>query len=220
MKGSSNAAASDVPWLLRRRETSKVRTRCFDSAEGVLLIKQYSYQMNIVAAILTFAIAGPMLARQTTQSSAPSIPPAPSQSTSQAPTAPTSGAQTPEGPPQTVRRTVTVTFNYDFSKYPPCSATVTKKCIQQFNVWEVSADKPIFLFTIPVPPNATGLVKDITGTSPKKRVFYTGPHRFGVSAKMARPDGESNPYLCMVFAQVLPDNSAIPTQAPGSSPQK
>jgi hypothetical protein len=220
-KRSSNTAASDVPWLLMRRETSKARTSCFDLAEGVLSIKRYWCQLNIVAAIVAFAIAAPMLTGQTTQSSAHSIPPAPSQSTTQAPPASTSSAQTPEGPPQAVRRTVTVTFNYDFSQYPPCAAKVTKKCIEQFNVWEVSAEKPIFLFTIPVPSGATGVVKDITGTSPTKRVFYTGPHRFGVSAKMPPPDGESNPYQCMVFAQVLPDNAAVPTQAPSSSsPQK
>jgi hypothetical protein len=161
-----------------------------------------------VVAILAFGIAAPMLARPSTQSSTPSIPPAPKQSAVQAPTQPAATAQTPEEPPQAVRRAVTVTFEYDFSKYPPCSAKVTKKCIQQFNVWEVSALKPIFLFTIPVPPNATGMVNEITGSSPTKRVFFTGPHRFGVSAKMPAPDGESDPYQCMVFAQVLPDNPA------------
>jgi hypothetical protein len=207
--------------VIEAARCDRTQIGCLDPAESVLWIKRSSYPVNIVAAILAFAIAAPILADQTKQSSTPSIPPAPSQSTAQAPTAPTSSAQTPEGPPQAVRRTVTVAFNYDFSKYPPCSATVTKKCIQQFNVWEVSADKPIFLFTIPVPVNATGLVKDISGTSPKKRVFYTGPHRFGVSAKMAPPDGESNPYQCMVFAQVLPDTPAVPAQAPSSSsPQK
>ena len=127
-----------------------------------------------------------MLGRARAQSSSPSVPPAPKQSTVQAPAQPASGVQTPEGPPQAVRRTVTVTFDYDFSTYPPCSAKAKKKCIQQFNVYEVSAPKPIFLFTIPVPANAKGMVSGISGSSPNKRVFFTGPHRFGVSAKMAR----------------------------------
>ena len=162
-----------------------------------------------------------MFGRARAQSSSPSVPPAPKQSTVQAPAQPAPEVQTPEGPPQAVRRTVTVVFDYDFSTYPPCSAKTNKKCIQQFNVYEVSAPKPIFLFTIPVPANAKGMVSGISGSSPTKRVFFTGPHRFGVSAKMASPDGESNPYQCMVFAQVLPDDAAAPAQAPGSSsPQK
>ena len=189
-------------------------------------IKRSAHRANIVGAILAFAVAvaGPMLARPRTQSStpsSPSIPPAPKQSADQRATQAAPAGQTTGGPPQAVRRTVVVTFDYDFSKYPPCSAKVTKKCIQQFNVWEVSADKPIFLYTIPVPPNATGLVTGITGASPNKRVFFTGPHRFGVSAKMPAPDGESNPYQCMVFAQVLPDNPTAPAEAPSnSSPHK
>jgi hypothetical protein len=186
-------------------------------------IKRSAHRANIVGAILALgvAVAAPMLAHSRTQSStpsSPSIPPAPKQSAGQSPTQAAPAAQTAEGPPQAVRRTVVVTFNYDFSKYPPCSGTVTKKCIQQFNVWEVSATKPIFLYTIPVPPNATGVVTGITGSSPNKRVFFTGPHRFGVSAKMPAPDGESNPYQCMVFAQVLPDNPAAPAEAPRNSP--
>jgi hypothetical protein len=47
--------------------------------------------------------------------------------------------------------------------------------------------------------------------------FFTGPHRFGVSAKMPAGDGASNPYQCRVFAQVLPDIPAAPSQAPGNS---
>jgi hypothetical protein len=55
-----------------------------------------------------------------------------------------------------VMRTVTVTFDYDFSRFPACSTKITQKCVQQFNVYEVSAKPPIFLFTVPVPPNAKG----------------------------------------------------------------
>jgi len=189
----------------------------------VLSIKQSGLGKKIFAAF--FAVGATIIvlmpAHSAAQSSGKLTPPAPSQSTVQVPTQPASAAQTPEAPPQVVQRTVTVTFDYDFSVFPPCSAKVTKKCIQQFNVWEVSAPKPIFLFSIPVSPDAKGLVKGITGTATKKRALFTGPHRFGVSAKMPPPGGESNPYQCMVFAQVLPDNPAAPTQAPSSSsPQK
>jgi len=189
----------------------------------VLSTKRSGYGKKIFAAF--FAIGGTIIALMpghlTAQTSDKLTPPAPSQSTAQAPTQPVSATQTPEAPPQVVQRTVSVTFDYDFSTFPPCSIKVTKKCVQQFNVWEVSAPTPIFLFSIPVPADAKGLVKGITGSATKKRALFTGPHRFGVSAKMAPPGGESNPYQCMVFAQVLPDNPAAATQAPGSSsPQK
>jgi hypothetical protein len=192
----------------------------------VLLIKLTGQGGKIFAAV--FAISGAFAAlmptRVAAQSSRLSTPPTPSLSAVQVPTQATSASQTAEQPPQVVQRTVTVTFDYDFSKYPPCSAKVTKKCIHQFNVWEVSDPaKQLFLFTVPVPPDAKGMVKGISWTAPKKRAFFTGPHRFGVSAKTPEPGprGESNPRLCMAFGQVLPDNPASPASAPNnSSPHK
>jgi hypothetical protein len=191
----------------------------FDPMEDVFSIKRSWHCANIVAAILTFTItfAGSALVCARAQSSGTSTPPAPYQAKLQAPTQSASTVRTLDQPLQVVKRTVTVTFDYDFSKNPPCSAKVTKKCIQQFDVWEVSADKPIFLFTISPPLNAAGIVTGITGSALKKRAFFTGPHRIGVSAKMHAPDSESNPNQCMVFVQVLPDNPAAPSQAPDNS---
>jgi hypothetical protein len=187
--------------------------------EDVFSTKRSSRRANMVAAILAFAItsAGPVLVCARAQSFGTSKPPAPYQAKLQAPPQSASTVRTLDQPSQVVKRTVTVTFDYDFSKYPPCSAKVTKKCIQQFDVWEVSADTPIFLFTIPAPLTGAGIVTGITGSAPQKRAFFTGPHRFGVSAKMHAPDGASNPNQCMVFAQVLPDNSAAPSQVPDNS---
>lgn len=187
--------------------------------EVVLSIKRSSHRVKIVAAILTFTIAFAVsiLVCAGAQSPGTSTPPAPYRVQLQAPRKSAPTAQTPDQPSQVVQRTVTVTFDYDFSKYPPCSTKVIKKCIQQFDVWEVSADKPIFLFTITAPPNRKGIVTGITGSTPKRRAFFTGPHRFGVSAKMPAPDGASNPKQCMVFVQVLPDNPAAPSQAPDNS---
>ncbi len=174
------------------------------------------------ALMLIIAIVALTVTSSWAQSGDDSKPPAPTQSSKAAPPPPPATQASPE-PAQSVMRTVTVSFNYDFSKFPPCSATVTKKCIVQFNVYEVSANKPVFLFSIPVPPNAKGPVNEITGSAPKKHAFFTGPHRFGVSAKMPGASAESDPYLCMTFAQVLPDNptSTAPSNAPSnSSPQK
>jgi hypothetical protein len=218
-------AASDVTVVLEAGvECSNVRRSFLDLAEGVLSIKRNRHRVNVASAILKFTVAvtaaALMLADVSAQSSGQSTPPAPTQSAVQAPVQQSSGAQTPEQPPQVVKRNVTVTFDYDFSKFPPCSAKVTKKCIQQFDVWEVSDPaKQVFLFTVPVPPGAKGLVKGITGTSPNKQAYFTGPHRFGVSAKTPAPGGESNPRLCMTFAQVLPDKPASPA-SDSSSPQK
>jgi hypothetical protein len=129
------------------------------------------------------------------------------------------GESKPAAPTQSaVMRSVTVKFDYDFTKFPPCSEKITKKCVKQFNVYEVSGDKPIFLFSIPVPPNAKGKMTGINGSAPQKHPFFTGPHRFGVSAKGPDPNYESNPYDCVTFAQVLPDNQTPPT--PGNSPPK
>jgi hypothetical protein len=211
--------------LRRATESLNARISYLDPAESVLSIKLTGQGKKILA---VFAISGAFAAvmprHVTAQSSRLSTTPAPSQSGVQVPTQAASAPQTAEQQPQVVQRTVTVTFDYDFTKYPPCSAKVAKKCIQQFNVWEVSDPaKQLFLFTIPVPPDAQGMVKGITGTAPKKRAFFAGPHRFGVSAKTPEPEprGESDPRLCMAFAQVLPDNPASPASAPNnSSPHK
>lgn len=189
--------------------------------ESVLSIKLTGQGKRIFAAVIAIsgAIAGLTPARVAAQSSR-STPPAPSRSAVQVPTQAASASQAAEQPAQVVQRTVTVTFDYDFSKYPPCSSKITKKCIQQFNVWEVSDPaKQVFLFTVPVPPDAKGMVRGITWTSPKKRSFFTGPHRFGVSAKTPEPGprGESDPRLCMAFGQALPDNPASPASAPDNS---
>ncbi len=178
----------------------------------------YGAKTFVAAVVLVAAIATLRPAFGRSQSGDDSKPPAPTLSSKQAPP-PLPDAQMSSQPPQSVMRTVTVTFNYDFSKFPPCSARVTKKCILQFNVYEVSASKPVFLFSIPVPPNAKGKVNEITGSAPRKRAFFAGPHRFGVSAKMPGANAESDPYECMTFAQVLPDNpaSTAPSNAPGNS---
>jgi hypothetical protein len=127
-------------------------------------------------------------------------------------------AQVPLQPPQAVMRTVKVKFDYDFSRFRACSAKVTQKCVQQFNVYEVSG-KPIFLFSIPVTPKAKGKMTGIVGSAPQKQSFFTGPHRIGVTAKGPGLNYESDPYQAMTFAEVLPDSAAAPAPS-NSSPKK
>lgn len=205
--------------MRRTAKRSIAERRLLEPAKGVCPNRLFGLRLKMTVAICATAI--PVAALMPVRVAAQSRPPAPVQATPQSP--PPESAQTPDQPPQSVMRTVTVTFNYDFSKFPPCSAKVTKKCVQQFNVYEVSGNKPIFLFSIPVPTNAQGMVTGITGSSERKRPFFAGPHRFGVSAKS--PDkgrfSESDPYQCMTFAQVQPDGPASPAQTPsGSTPQK
>jgi hypothetical protein len=72
--------------------------------------------------------------------------------------------------------------------------------VARFNVYDISAEKPIKLFSIPARPGADGPVKGITGES-QPLLFETGKHRFAVTAQMASGE-ESNPHACIVWASV------------------
>jgi hypothetical protein len=88
--------------------------------------------------------------------------------------------------PASAKHTITVNFNYDFSKTPSCSATVTKSCVQQFIVYDISAGAKsrYKLFSVPAPPGQTVPVKGITGKSPLLS-FEPGKHKLGVTAQMS-----------------------------------
>ena len=98
---------------------------------------------------------------------------------------------------------VTITFNYDFSKTPSCSATVTKSCVQQFNVYDLSAgfETRTKMFSIPVAPGQTALVNGITGKSPLL-AFEPGRHKLGVTAQMA--GGPESPVEASTTWVVIP----------------
>jgi hypothetical protein len=103
---------------------------------------------------------------------------------------------------------MTVQFDYDFTKTPACTAKVTKACVQKFNVYDISGEKPYLLFSIPAPQHAQGLMKGISATSPRMW-FAIGRHRIGVSAQM--PDGEKSPPRdCKVIIEIKADNPPSP----------
>lgn len=111
----------------------------------------------------------------------------------------TAAAQTPSA-----QHSLTVKFDYNFNFTPACSATVTKGCVQQFNVYDISGGTKnrIMLFSVPVPPGAKGIMKGITQTS-QQLVFEPGKHFIGVTAQM--PNGkESNPAACQTSVQINP----------------
>ena len=106
---------------------------------------------------------------------------------------------------------ITVQFDYDFTKTPVCTAKVTKACVQKFNVYDISGEKPYLLFSIPAPPNEQGMVKGIAATSPRMW-FAVGSHRIGVSAQT--PDGEKSPPRdCKVIIEIKADG---PSGTPAS----
>lgn len=88
--------------------------------------------------------------------------------------------------PQASMHTVKFTFSYDFRVTPACSPVVKEKCIQQFNLYEISngVTNRVKLGSVPPPPGAAGLVKNITATT-KPFLFTTGRHMIGVTAQMA-----------------------------------
>lgn len=106
---------------------------------------------------------------------------------------------------------ITVTFDYDFAHQPPCSTDANEKehdkvCVQQFIVYDISAGlaQRTKLMTIPVPADARGMVKGISGTSPLL-LFESGQHLIAVVAQA--PNGyESDPNRCEVWI-TIPDTS-------------
>lgn len=99
---------------------------------------------------------------------------------------------------------ISVKFDYDFRRLPPCSADVKdkKKCVDLFVVYDASAgwDKRTQLMTIPVPSGAQGMVKGISGTTPLL-VFEPGKHLIAVVAQT--PKGvHSDPNRCTVWVQI------------------
>jgi len=94
-----------------------------------------------------------------------------------------------DGPPATTHgwHFVSVTFDYDFSKTPACSTTVTTACVEGFVAYDISAGVKhrTKLFDIPLPSKPVGLVHRITGRSPKRLDFESGKHLISVSAREA-----------------------------------
>ncbi len=102
------------------------------------------------------------------------------------------------------KHSITVKFDYDFSRSPVCSAKITTKCVQQFNVYDISGGPAhrVKLFSIPVPSNASGQVKGITGTSPQLS-FEPGTHFLAVTAQPTSGN-ESDPAVCTTTVQINP----------------
>lgn len=158
--------------------------------------------LAVVTIILAGALTGKAQAPKALQASET---PQTSQAAGQAPGGALGSTQNAQQTPQTPTHgihSVTVKFDYDFTKTPACSAKVTKACVQEFVAYDISAGVKhrTKLFVIPVPPGAKGLVQGITGTSPKLD-FESGKHLLSVSAQ--EPDGtESKHRACTTWIEI------------------
>ena len=97
---------------------------------------------------------------------------------------------------QPVKHTITVKFDYNFATTPACSQKVTKKCIAKFVVYDISGGKPYKLFEIPVPADASGAVKGISGES-QPLLFEAGKHLVAVTAQKDSGEESSAPAAAM-----------------------
>jgi hypothetical protein len=77
-----------------------------------------------------------------------------------------SGQQNGGDQPQTesAMDRITIQFGYDLTEKPACAANVKATCVQ-ISVYDISGGKPYFLFAVPVPQNAHGVMKRITASS-------------------------------------------------------
>jgi hypothetical protein len=165
------------------------------------------------AAVLAIAVLSPALVAARGASSLQQSPASQASATPQSSGTQQSGTQEGTNAPVagSAQHSITVQFDYDFTKTPACTAKVTKACVQKFNVYDISGEKPYILFSIPAPQNAQGLVKGISATSPRMW-FAIGKHRIGVSAEM--PNGEKSPPRdCKVIIEIKVDS---PTSPPAS----
>ena len=110
----------------------------------------------------------------------------------------------PAPAPAPENHTVSVFFDFDFTPIPPCPQPKGRSCVEQFVVYDISGGtlpaQRFKLFTIPAPPDATGKVRGIKGTSPPLG-FQSGMHLIGVTAQTLDKK-ESDPAACEFWVTV------------------
>ncbi len=97
--------------------------------------------------------------------------------------------------------TVTISWSYDYSADPPCSAARSTTCIDYFEIEDITRT-PVLLRSVTNPPDASGL-KDITITLRIGRTF--GERTISVIAVAKDGSGNrvtSNPYAARVTVKI------------------
>jgi hypothetical protein len=144
------------------------------------MLRGYALILLLLACARAVAAQQPASATSS-QTSTPMPCPAP-------PSSAQSSAQPPQQtPPSDAWHCVTVTFDYDFSKTPPCPTTKpVHPCADHFSIFETTAglgkDERIPLFEVPLPPKPKRVVTRITQQSPKQIDFELGWHKLCVAA--------------------------------------
>ncbi|HXW57674.1 MAG TPA: hypothetical protein VEJ67_18120 [Candidatus Cybelea sp.] len=100
------------------------------------------------------------------------------------------------------RHKVTVRFSYDFRNTPPCSATLRRGCVEQFNLYDISAGVAhrTKLMSIPVPSHVRRGMTEISATTPPL-LWEPGKHLLALVAQLPRGI-ESDPKDCTVWVQI------------------
>jgi hypothetical protein len=100
------------------------------------------------------------------------------------------------------KHTITVKFNYDFSTSPACPAKNAKDCVEQFNVYDISAGvrNRTKLMSVPAPAGARTMINGIAATTPLL-LFEPGKHLLAVTAQMQKGK-ESDANVCTVWVDI------------------
>ncbi|MBS1851334.1 MAG: hypothetical protein JST79_10510 [Acidobacteria bacterium] len=102
--------------------------------------------------------------------------------------------------------TVTLSWSYDYTGLTLCSGTVSKNCLDHFEMLDATSGTPALLGTVANPANASGKVSAITGT------FQTsnfGQRIFAVTAVGRDNSGNfvsSDWSKCQATVQVVPSS--------------
>lgn len=75
--------------------------------------------------------------------------------------------------------TVNLTWSYDYTGVPVCSATVTNNCMDHFEMHDATSGTPVLIAAVQNPLNASGKVTAITGTFQTSNL---GQRTFAVTA--------------------------------------
>ena len=75
--------------------------------------------------------------------------------------------------------TVNLTWSYDYTGLPVCNATVTKNCMDHFEMHDATSGAPVLIAAVQNPLNASGKVTAITGTF---QTSTLGQRTFAVTA--------------------------------------
>jgi len=75
--------------------------------------------------------------------------------------------------------TVNLTWSYDYTGLPVCSATVTKNCMDHFEMHDATSGTPVLIAAVQNPLNVSGKVAAITGTFQTSNL---GQRTFAVTA--------------------------------------